>query len=152
MHISWGKDGAAWSWSSSVWVVVTRLDCACRVRWHMEVKWINSMSYFNRNMLICYLRDFIAEVEMTTANVSCCFLCFLFWLMLHSCHIIFSTLHSMFITTLKNSFTHRQSSTLMTTLQALSLCIPLTSSSVLFLPHLLPIYLSSGRVSSKRSL
>lgn len=71
--------------------------------------------------------------------VASCVFCFVFLLMLHSCHIIFSTLHSMFITRLKNSFTHRRS-TLMTTLQALSLCSPLTSSSVLFLPHLLPIF------------
>lgn len=54
MHISWGKDGVAWSWSSKL-AVVTWLDWASRIRWHRGVKWITcteSTFYFNKNMLI----------------------------------------------------------------------------------------------------
>ena len=59
MHISWGKDGVAWSWSSGL-AAVTWLDWASRVRWHRGVKWITctqSTVYFNKNMLIWSLSE-----------------------------------------------------------------------------------------------
>lgn len=73
MHISWGKDGVAWSWSSSKRAVVTWLDWASRVRWHMGLKWIESTFYFNKNMLILSLswRPCIQLLRLRQAVQSC---------------------------------------------------------------------------------